>query len=251
LFGFAGFYSKDMILESAWADHSAVGQFAFWIGLFAALLTAFYSWRLLLMTFHGAPRADHHVMEHAHESPRVMLWPLYILAAGSIFAGLLFYPYFVGEEMEAFWREAIFVLPENNTIEGAHHTPFLIGLSPVIAGLIGIALAYLFYSLRPDLPQRIARSFRGLHLFLLNKWYFDELFDAIFVRPAQYLGFGLWQGGDRAIIDGLGPDGIAATTRDLARRASRLQTGYLYHYAFVMLIGVVILVSWYMFMRAR
>jgi NADH-quinone oxidoreductase subunit L len=245
VFGFAGFYSKDIILESAWAAHSGVGQFAFWMGIAAALLTAFYSWRLLLLTFHGAPRADEKVMAHVHESPKVMTVPLMVLAAGALFAGILGYPYFVGSQMEAFWGESIFVLPENNVIEAAHHAPTWVVLAPLVVGLIGIALAYLLYMARPDLPGRIVAHARGLYLFLYNKWYFDELYDRIFVRPAQMLGYGLWKGGDGAIIDGFGPDGVASASRGLARRFSRLQTGYVYHYAFAMMVGVVILVSWY------
>jgi NADH-quinone oxidoreductase subunit L len=243
---FAGYYSKDVVLEAAWASHSFVGQYAYWLGIFAAFLTAFYSWRLIIMTFHGEPRADKEVMHHVHESPQVMLIPLYVLAAGAVFAGLLGYNYFVGHARGEFWRESILVLPEHDTVEGAHHVPFIVAILPVIAGLSGIATAYLCYMFRPELPGIVTARLRGLYLFLLNKWYFDELYDRIFVRPARALGFELWKSGDGMIIDGLGPDGLAAATRNLSVRASRLQTGYLYHYAFAMLIGVVILVSWYL-----
>ena len=250
VFGFAGFYSKDIILEAAWAAQSGVGRFAFWLGIAAALLTAFYSWRLLLMTFHGEPRADEKVMAHVHESPKVMTVPLMILAVGAIFAGIAFYPFFVGDAMEGFWRESLFVLPEHDTIEAAHHVPTWVKVAPVVMGLVGIGLAYMLYMVRPGLPARIAGQARGLYLFLLNKWYFDELYDRLFVRPAQVLGYGLWKGGDGAVIDGLGPDGVAAASRRLARRFSRLQTGYLYHYAFVMMIGVVVLVTWYVWVQS-
>jgi len=243
---FAGYYSKDAILEAAWASHSFVGHYAYWLGIFAAFLTAFYSWRLLIMTFHGEPRADHEVMHHVHESPNSMLVPLYVLAAGAVFAGLIGYNYFVGHARGEFWREAILVLPEHDSVEGAHHVPFIISILPLIAGLGGIATAYVFYMFRPELPGIVTTRLRGLYLFLLNKWYFDELYDRIFVRPARLLGYELWKQGDGMIIDGLGPDGLAAATRNLSVRASRLQTGYLYHYAFAMLIGVVILVSWYL-----
>ncbi|HEY0521747.1 MAG TPA: NADH-quinone oxidoreductase subunit L [Stellaceae bacterium] len=243
---FAGYYSKDAILEAAWASHSFVGHYAYWLGVFAAFLTAFYSWRLLIMTFHGEPRADHEVMHHVHESPNSMLVPLYVLAAGAMFAGLIGYNYFVGHARGEFWREAILVLPEHDSVEGAHHVPFIISILPLIAGLGGIATAYVFYMFRPELPGIVTTRLRGLYLFLLNKWYFDELYDRIFVRPARLLGYELWKQGDGMIIDGLGPDGLAAATRNLSVRASRLQTGYLYHYAFAMLIGVVILVSWYL-----
>jgi NADH-quinone oxidoreductase subunit L len=244
---FAGYYSKDIILEAAYAAGTGVGLYAFWLGVFTAFLTAFYSWRLIFMTFHGAPRADHHVMEHAHESPRVMLWPLYVLAAGALVAGKLGYDYFVGEAREGFWGDSILVLPTHASLESAHHVPSWVGLLPFVLAVLGIAAAWLAYIWRPDLPAIAARRFRAVYLFLLNKWYFDELYDALFVRPAMALGRGLWKQGDGSVIDGLGPDGLAATTVRLAVRASRLQTGYVYHYAFVMLIGVVAFVSWYWF----
>ncbi len=243
---FAGYYSKDIILEAAWSAGSGVGLYAFWLGIFSAFLTAFYSWRLLFLTFHGAPRATPEVMEHAHESPPVMLWPLYLLAAGATVAGFLGYHVFVGEGREAFWRDAILVLPDHNTVEAAHHAPFWVGTLPLVVGLLGIAVAWYCYILRPEAPAAVARRFRALYLFLLNKWYFDELYDFLFVRPAMALGFDLWKKGDGAVIDGLGPDGVAASTIRVAVRASRLQTGYVFHYAFVMLIGVVVFVSWYL-----
>ena len=247
VFGFAGFYSKDIILESAFAAHSAVGQYAFWLGIAAALMTAFYSWRLLFMTFFGAARADHHTMEHAHESPNIMLVPLYVLAVGAVFAGWLAYTYFVGHDAEHFWGESIKVLPQHNSIEAAHHAPFWVSVAPLIVGLIGIGIAYGFYIRDPARPAQLAKKWQGLYRFLLNKWYFDELYDLLFVRTAFWLGRGLWKQGDGAVIDRLGPDGIAATTVVLARRASALQTGYVYHYAFAMLIGVVLITSWYLF----
>ncbi len=246
LFGFAGFYSKDIILESAWAAGTEFGRFAFWLGVLAALLTAFYSWRLLLMTFHGTPRADEKVMAHVHESPPVMTIPLILLAIGATFTGVIGYEYFVGHEMEHFWQGSLFVLPENHVIERAHEVPFWVKLAPLVVALVGIGLACIMYLFRPDLPGRVAGAVRGLYLFLLNKWYFDELYDRLFVFPALRLGRLFWKGGDGAIIDGFGPDGIAVTTIRLARRASLLQTGYVYHYAFAMLIGVVILVSGYL-----
>jgi NADH-quinone oxidoreductase subunit L len=244
---FAGFYSKDIILEAAFGAHSAVGQYAFWLGITAALMTAFYSWRLLFMTFFGAPRADHHVMEHVHESPQIMLVPLYVLAVGSVFAGWLAYEVFVGHGMEGFWRQAIKVLPENNSIEAAHHVPTWVKILPILVGVIGIGIAYGLYIRNPQRPAQIAAKWRGLYRFLLNKWYFDELFDFLFVKPAFIIGRGLWKKGDGLIIDGLGPDGIAARTLNIAQGASRLQTGYVYHYAFAMLVGVVLIMSWYFF----
>jgi NADH-quinone oxidoreductase subunit L len=243
---FAGYYSKDVIIEAAWAAGTGAGLYAFWLGVVTAFLTAFYSWRVIFMTFHGAPRAEPHVLEHAHESPRVMLWPLYVLAAGAAIAGKLGYDHFVGEARETFWNDSILVLPDHNSLEAAHHVPLWVSTLPFVLALLGIAAAWVAYAWRPELPAVLARRFRAIYLFLLNKWYFDELYDALFVRPAMALGRGLWKQGDGAVIDGLGPDGLAATTVRLAVRASRLQTGYVYHYAFVMLIGVVVFVTWYL-----
>jgi NADH-quinone oxidoreductase subunit L len=251
LFGFAGFYSKDVILEAAWSAHSGVGNLAFWLGEAAAAMTAFYSWRLLFMTFHGKPRADHETMHHVHESPLIMLAPLLPLAVGALAAGYVFAPRFVGAQMESFWQQALFVLPDHNTLEAAHGAPEWVGISPLVFAIAGIVLAYVMYIAAPSLPGRLARWLRPLYLFLLNKWYFDELYDFLFVRPAKRLGRGLWKTGDGAIIDGLGPDGVASLTRILARRAGQLQSGYVYHYAFVMLIGVVLLVSWYLYWQVR
>ncbi|HXP29936.1 MAG TPA: NADH-quinone oxidoreductase subunit L [Stellaceae bacterium] len=243
---FAGYYSKDVIIEAAWASGTGVGLYGFWLGVFTAFLTAFYSWRLLFLTFHGKPRADAETMHHVHESPKVMLWPLYVLAAGAVVAGAIGFHVFVGDGREAFWRNSILVLPDHDSLEAAHHVPYWVSTSPLVFGLAGIAVAWVSYIWRPELPAIAARRFRALYLFLLNKWYFDELYDALFVRPAMALGLGLWKKGDGAVIDGLGPDGISTTARDIAVWASRLQTGYVYHYAFAMLIGVVAFVSWYL-----
>ncbi len=240
---FAGFYSKDAILESAFAAHTGAGQFAFYLGLAAAVMTAFYSWRLLFMTFHGEPRASQEVMSHIHESPWSMLVPLYFLAAGSIGSGFLFNHYFVGEGHVAFWGTAIFTAPGNQIMEAFHHVPTWVAVAPIAACVIGISLAWHFYIRRTDIPANLAKLHHEAYLFLLNKWYFDELYDLIFVNPAKRLGRLLWKGGDGRIIDGYGPDGIAATVIRVARRASALQSGYLYHYAFAMLIGVAVLVT--------
>ena len=242
---FAGFYSKDAILEAAYAAGSGVGGYAFWLGIAAAFMTAFYSWRLLFMTFHGRPRAAAEVMSHVHESPKIMTVPLMALAAGAVLVGYVGVDAFVGEGREAFWREAILVLASNDSLAAAHGVPEWVKLLPLIMGVSGIALAWVMYIARPDLPGRLVAVIRPVYLFVYNKWYFDELYDVLFVRPAMYLGAGLWRGGDGAVIDGIGPDGVAAATRNLARRAGRLQSGYLYHYAFAMLIGVVGLVTWY------
>jgi NADH-quinone oxidoreductase subunit L len=246
---FAGYYSKDTILAAAWASGTAVGRYSYCLGIFAAFMTAFYSWRLLIMTFHGEPRADAETMHDVHESPWVMLIPLLVLAAGATVAGYFAENYFVGAGSAAFWKHSILVLPAHDSIAAGEKLTGIIQFLPLIAGVLGIATAYLFYSIDRAMPARLAVQYRAIYLFLLNKWYFDELYDRLFVRTAFTLGEGLWKTGDGAIIDGLGPDGIAAATRELAREASRLQTGYLYHYAFAMLIGVVVLVTWYLLPR--
>jgi NADH-quinone oxidoreductase subunit L len=246
---FAGYFSKDMILSASWAAGTAVGRYSYCLGTFTAFLTAFYSWRLLIMTFHGKPRMDEETAHHLHESPWVMLIPLFVLAAGAICTGFLFEHWFVGEGRGEFWKHSILVLPQHDSIGRAEEVSAFIAYLPLVAALLGIAIAYLCYSLEPGIPVRLATRFRALYLFLLNKWYFDELYDRLFVRTAFTLGDGLWKGGDGMIIDGFGPDGISAATRELAREASRLQTGYVYHYAFAMLIGVVALVTWYLLPR--
>jgi NADH-quinone oxidoreductase subunit L len=244
---FAGYFSKDTILEAAWGAHTGLGNYAYVLGIVVAFMTAFYSWRLLFMTFHGESHiTDHHVEEHIHESPNIMIVPLYVLAFGAVVAGFVGFDYFVGEGRGAFWTDSIKVLAGHGALEAGHHAPLVIQVLPTLVGVAGIALAWLFYIRRPELPAIYAARFRPLYLFLYNKWYFDELYDFVFVRPALWIGHSLWKGGDGAIIDGLGPDGLAAVTLGAARRVARLQTGYVYHYAFAMLVGVVILVSWYL-----
>jgi NADH-quinone oxidoreductase subunit L len=246
---FSGYYSKDTILDVAWASGTAVGRYAWVLGTLAAFMTAFYISRVMFMTFHGKPRAGEEVMHHAHESPWVMLVPLIVLAIGAAFFGFLGYDFFVGHDRASFWKSAILVLPQHDSLDAAEGNPFLIRYLPLTVAVIGIAIAYVFYVVDPRIPVRLASYYRALYLFLLNKWYFDELYDWLFVRTAFVLGNSLWRSGDGAVIDGLGPNGIAAVTRDLARQASRLQTGYLYHYAFAMMIGLVALVTWYLFPR--
>ncbi len=247
---FAGYFSKDTILEAAYAAGTGFGAYAFWLGVATALLTSFYSWRLLLMTFHGAPRGEENVIARVHESPQVMIVPLLVLAVGSIFAGYAAFEFFVGRQAADFWDSAILVLPSHPALEAAHRVPGWVKLLPLGLGLGGIALAYVMYMLVPGLPAALAGRFQAVYRFLLNKWYFDELYDAVFVRPAFYLGRSLWKIGDGALLDGVGPDGVAAATRVLARRAGRLQSGYLYHYAFAMLTGLVVLVTWYLLGQA-
>ena len=245
---FAGYYSKDAILEAAWAGHGAMAGYGFWCGIIAAFLTAFYSWRLLILTFHGKPRADHHTMEHVHESPWVMLVPLILLAAGAVLTGIGFDHYFIGEAWPEFWQGAVVNGPNNHVMHDMHETPALIALLPTVLGLLGIGLAYLFYWFRPELPVRLANAFPAAYQFLLNKWYFDELYDRIFVRPANALARVLWQVGDATIIDGV-PNGLAALTTEGSGQIVKLQTGSLAVYAFTMLIGLVVLISVFLLFR--
>ncbi|MEM1020614.1 MAG: NADH-quinone oxidoreductase subunit L [Pseudomonadota bacterium] len=235
----SGYYSKDMIIEAAYASHAPAARYAFTMGVIAAFFTAFYSWRLIFLTFFGKTRSDQKTFDAAHESPPVMLIPLLALAVGAVFAGMTFYPYFVGDYRAEFWNGTLTMLGDIDIIEEAHHVPTLIKKLPVIMGGVGLALAALFYLMIPSLPKTLAGAFKPVYLFLLNKWYWDELYDAIIVKPSLWLGRLFWKGGDGRIIDGLGPDGIAATVLNTARKSRTLQTGYLFHYAFAMLIAVV------------
>ncbi|RRI06848.1 NADH-quinone oxidoreductase subunit L [Mesorhizobium tamadayense] len=244
--GTAGFFSKDAIIEASFASHNLFAGTAFVLLVVAACFTSFYSWRLIFMTFHGEPRASHEVMHHVHESPPVMLVPLYLLAAGALFAGIAFHSAFIGEGYAEFWEASLFTLPENHILHEIHELPLWVEVAPFIAMVIGFAVAWKFYIRSPELPRSVAANHRLLYGFLLNKWYFDELYDFLFVRPAKRLGRFLWKTGDGAIIDGLGPDGISARVVDVTNRVVKLQTGYLYHYAFAMLIGVAALVTWMM-----
>ncbi|MEM5500695.1 NADH-quinone oxidoreductase subunit L [Ahrensia kielensis] len=246
LLGTAGFFSKDAIIESAFVAQNSAAGYAFVMLVVAALFTSFYSWRLIFMTFHGKPRATADVMHHVHDSPPVMLVPLFILAVGALLAGFVFHDYFFGHHYAAFWKGALFTLPDNNIVEEFHNVPFLVKWSATIVMLLGLLGAWYMYIRSPQTPVSLARDHNGLYKFLLNKWYFDELYDFLFVRPAKRLGSFLWKRGDGWLIDGFGPNNIAARVSGLAQRAVKVQTGFLYHYAFAMLIGVAALVTWIM-----
>ena len=242
---FAGFYSKDMILEAAYGADTSVGLLAFWLGCAAALLTAFYSWRLLIMAFHGTPRASDEVMAHVHESPNIMTLPLVPLALGAIFAGWMGYDLFVGNHWQEFWRDSLFILPTHQAMEAAHNVPTWVKLLPIGLASAGVVGAYIAYVRLPWLPVSLAGRTGALYRFLFNKWYFDELYDRIFVKPAVRCGQLLWTRGDKGVIDHYGPDGLSAAVVRLSGRLVQLQTGYVYHYAFAMMIGVVVLLTWY------
>src|SRR5262245_50923345 len=246
LLGFAGFHSKDAIVEASFAAHTP-HNYAFWLLVVAAFMTAFYSWRLMFMTFHGPTRADRETYDHAHESPMVMLVVLAALGLGSFAAGFAFQHFFIGEGYKAFWGKSLYEGQGNHILHAMHEVPGWVGWSATLAMLGGFALAYLYYIVAPCLPALTALRFRPIYLFLLNKWYFDELYDWLFVRPAFWIGRLLWKGGDGKIIDGLGPDGVAGRVLWTTGRIVKLQTGYVYHYAFAMLIGVALIVTWFMF----
>jgi NADH-quinone oxidoreductase subunit L len=275
--GFAGFYSKDSIINAAWnaqGGGSPVATFAFIVGILAAGLTSFYSWRLIFMTFHGTPKwahADHGHDAHGHghddhashaqiethsepledhghghddhghghtphESPWIVLVPLLALAVGAVFAGGLFAEKFIGAERMEFWKNAIFTLPSNHVLDG--EPPELVLWMPLTVTAIGLFCAWYAYVLYEGMGARIAAKKGPLWSFLYNKWYFDELYDFVFVRGAKALGDLFWKGGDQKIIDGLGPDGVAAVSEQVGKGAGRIQSGYVYHYAFVMLLGI-------------
>jgi len=242
----AGYFSKDAIIEAAYAGTNSMAGYGWVLTVVAALLTAFYSWRLIFMTFHGRARAPAEVMKHIHESPPVMMVPLYVLAAGSLLAGIVFSGMFVGGGAEGFWKEAL-VLPHHGE---EHHPSFWVIILPTVMMAIGAGVAVWFYLIDRRLPRLLARRNDWLYRFLLNKWYFDELYDVLFVRSAKWIGRFLWKRGDGWLIDGFGPDGVSARVLDVTSRVVRLQSGYLYHYAFAMLIGVAALITWLMFSGA-
>ena len=245
---FAGYYSKDMILEIDWASHNiTIGKIAFVLGVAAAILTALYTWRLIILTFHGKPRADEAVMSHLHESPLVMLIPLFVLAFGATVSGHVLYDLFVGASTP-FWGSAIFVLPDDDVIKAAHHVPGWVDISLLMAAFSGVGLAYLFYQFAKSWPDKIMATFKPIYTFLWHKWYFDELYDWCFVNPALKLSNVLWVEGDQEIIDGLGPDGLAALSEGSGKLLGRLQTGYITHYAFFMVMGVVLIIGWYLWL---
>jgi NADH-quinone oxidoreductase subunit L len=275
--GFAGFYSKDSIIHAAWQSGAAgdpLGYFAFVIGVFVAALTAFYSWRVAFFTFNGHARwtsedleqhwhnrdldhGDHGHDDHAshaqaethsepdhgetvhlpHESPWTMRLPLILLAIGAIASGFLFAEKFIGAEQHEFWRGAIFTAAANHVLaEGS--PPAWTVWAPLLAAIGGLAVAAYMYLMREGLGARLAANRGPVYLFFYNKWFFDELYDAVFVKGAQWLGDLFWKGGDQKLIDGLGPDGVSAVSLEVGKGVGRLQTGFLYHYAFVMLLGV-------------
>ncbi|WP_372887046.1 NADH-quinone oxidoreductase subunit L [Shimia sp.] len=277
--GFAGFLSKDAVIESAWAGTQ--GGYAFWMLVIAALFTSFYSWRLMFLTFYGKPRGDKHTHDHAHESPLTMLVPLGVLALGAVFAGMIWYGSFFGDhdQVNEFYGipahaeadaghgaaddghaddghamakddhaaapvGALFMAPDNHVMDDAHHAPKWVKVSPFIAMVIGFLTAMWFYIWNPAVPKWLAENQRPLYLFLLNKWYFDEIYDFVFVRPIKAIGRFFWKRGDGNTIDGF-LNGVAmGVVPFFTRLAGRAQSGYIFTYAFAMVIGLVVLVTW-------
>jgi NADH-quinone oxidoreductase subunit L len=223
-----------------------MAAYGFAMTLGAAALTAFYSWRLIFKTFHGEPHDREHY-EAAHETAKTMLVPLAVLAVGSIAAGYPALGLFTGHGASGFFRGALQLSAANTLFASAEKLPLLLSILPTVMMIVGFLVAFEFYIRRPDLPEELARQQYVLYKFLLNKWYFDEIYDFLFVRPTMWLGRLLWKGGDGFIIDGFGPDGVSARVLDVTRNVIRLQTGYLYHYAFAMLIGVAAAITWFMF----
>ena len=241
--GFAGFLSKDAIVESVYATTEGPGGIGFWLLVIAAMMTSFYSWRLIFLTFFGAERGDRHAHEHAHESPWTMLLPVGVLAVGSVLAGMVWYGDFFGHHVMEFFGPSIFVGAENHVLETAHHAPKWVKASPFAAMAVGLATAYLFYIARPDLPKALADSQRPLYLFLLNKWYFDEVYEFLFVAPAKAAGRFLWKKGDLGVIDGTLHGVARGAIPFFTRTAMRAQSGYLFHYAFAIVMGATLLIA--------
>ena len=241
----AGFYSKDAIIEAAYVTNLGIGSYAFTMLLLAAFMTSFYSWRLIFMTFHGKPRASNVVMSHMHESPNIMLVPLIVLVIGSIFSGYLFYDSFIYADFKEFWANSIFILKDNNILKELHNVSYLIKWSPTVMMVFGLSFAYYIFIRNPHIPSKIAKDQEVLYNFLLNKWYFDEVYNYIFVLPTLLLGHIFWKRGDENIINKFGPDGISKQVMRVTKKIVQLQSGLIYHYAFSMIIGLTFIITFY------
>lgn len=235
IYPFAGYFSKDLIIEVAYAKNSNAGFMAFTLGLVGAVFTAFYSWRLLFLTFHGKCQ-----YKDAHEAPRIMIYPLFVLAFGAIFSGLLAVK--MGILTSEFWRGSLVVLP---IIEQTESISEFIKLMPLFLSGLGILMAYLFYIKLPEMAKIFAHSFSGLYFVLQNKYYFDEIYNFMFMRSFKYISNILWKICDGIIIDDLGPNGVANVSNKLSGVIAKAQSGYIYHYILVMVIGLVSLLTWY------
>ncbi|MEM6663205.1 MAG: NADH-quinone oxidoreductase subunit L [Pseudomonadota bacterium] len=250
--GVSGFISKGMIIQAVFVGQNAFAVAAFGLLVLGVVMTSFLSWRLIFMTFHGTSHADQDALDGVHDGPQVMRWPLYVLAAGAVLAGMAFYGSFVGNDANAWWGGAMAnaqMIEQNgettSVLEAARAVPIWVKVSPFLAMLLGFALSYWFYIANPDHPKALAERYRPLYLFLQRKWYFDPLYNFLFIRPALWLGQAFWQRGDRSILDGF-LNGTAMWFVPLMTRvAGRMQSGFLFHYALVMLIGVSALITWF------
>ena len=230
----SGFYSKDAIIEFAYLSGKTTGFYAAGVGVFTAFLTSIYSWRLIFKTFHGEYNNKEIKIEDTHESPLVMIIPLILLAIGAIFAGFIFKELFISESgINNFWRESIFFL---KPLSSDHPPLWFLLLTPVLVTM-SIPLAYYLFVKNKNLPNQIANVNKPLYQFLLNKWYFDEIYDVIFVKPCKISGLFLWKFFDIKLIDGFGPDGISGMIKKFSIKANKFQSGYIYQYAFIMLLG--------------
>ena len=244
----SGYYSKDGIIEAAFVSQTEGNLYAFYLLVLSALLTSFYSWRLIFLTFNGKSNISTEIFSKIHESPKVMLFPLFILSIFTIFSGVFFVDYFMYHDYQYLWQSSIYLSENNHVIESIHYVPKWVKYSPLVMMVIGLITAVIFYLLYPKVPKFLSSQFNPVYKFLLNKWYFDEIYEFIFVRNISRIGNFLSNFGDKRIIDGLGPDGISLRVMDIAKQISRIQTGYIYHYAFAMLIGLMLFIT-YFFIR--
>ena len=244
----SGYYSKDGIIEAAFVSQTEGHFYAFYLLVFSALLTSFYSWRLIFLTFNGKSNISTEIFSKIHESPKVMLFPLMVLSILTIFSGIYFVDYFMSHDYQFLWQTAIYLSESNHVIESIHYVPKWVKYSPLVMMVLGLITAIIFYLIYPNIPKFLSNKFNPLYKFLLNKWYFDELYELIFVRNISRIGNFLSDFGDKRVIDGLGPDGISLRVMDIAKQVSRIQTGYIYHYAFAMLIGLMLFIT-YFFVR--
>jgi NADH-quinone oxidoreductase subunit L len=244
----SGYYSKDGIIEAAFVSQTEGHFYAFYLLVFSALLTSFYSWRLIFLTFNGKSNISTEIFSKIHESPKVMLFPLIALSILTVFSGIYFVDYFMSHDYQYLWQTSIYLSENNHVIESIHYVPKWVKYSPLVMMILGLITAIIFYLFYPKIPKFLSIKFNPLYKFLLNKWYFDELYELIFVRNVSRFGNFLSNFGDKRVIDGFGPDGVSSRVMDIAKQVSRIQTGYIYHYAFAMLIGLMLFIT-YFFVR--
>ena len=236
----SGFYSKDAIIEFAYLSNSPLGNYTVVIGIFTAFLTSIYSWRLFFKTFHGSYNNKSISINDTHESPLTMLVPLFFLGIGALFAGFLFKEIFIGHNSNDFWETSIFFI---NEIKHDHIPLWLLLITPILV-IIAIPLSFYYFVYNTKILEELKNTTLPLYNFLLNKWYIDELYESLFIKPTKKIGSFFWKKGDIGTIDRFGPDGISKLIKIISNKAGRLQTGFIYDYAFVMLIGLSILLTY-------